>query len=80
MPLDEPITNHMTNIKFRHLLEVNHWERKIFDTIDQWLERPGVLVKEGSSIDATIIEAPSASKNKLKQRDPNMHQIKKANQ
>ena len=42
--------------------------------------RVGGLVKEGSSIDATIIDAPSSTKNKLKQRDPDMHRTKKGNQ
>ena len=80
LSLDKSIPDHTTIMKFRHLLEMHHLGRKIFDTINQWLEESGVLVKEGSSIDATIIEAPSSTKNKLKLRDPDMHQTKKGNQ
>lgn len=67
-------------MNFRHLLERHYLGRKIFETINQWLEESGVLVKEGSSIDDTIIDAPSSTKNKLNQRGPEMHQTKKGNQ
>jgi len=66
-------------MKFRHLLERHPLGRKILDAINQWLEESRGLVKKGSSIDATIIEAPSSTKNKLKLRDPDIHQTKKGN-
>jgi len=80
LSLDQSIPDHTTIMNFRHLLERHCLGRQIFETINQWLEESGVLVKEGSSIDATIIEAPSSTKNKLNQRDPEMHQTKKGNQ
>jgi IS5 family transposase len=53
---------------------------QIFETINKWLKQSGGVVKEGSSIEATIIEAPSSTKNKFNQRDPELHQTKKGNQ
>jgi IS5 family transposase len=67
-------------MNFRHLLKKHDLGGKIFDAINQFLEDSGVLMKEGSSIDATIIEAPSSTKNKLNKRGPEMHQTKKGNQ
>lgn len=80
LSLDRAIPDHTTVMKFRHLLEKNNLGRQIFDTINQYLEESGLLLKEWSSIDATIIEAPCSIKNKLNQRDPDMHQTKKGNQ
>lgn len=80
LSLDRSIPDHTTIMNFRHLLEKHDLGRKIFDAINQFLEDSGVLMKEGSSIDATIIEAPSSTKNKLNKRDPEMHQTKKGNQ
>ena len=80
LSLDLSIPDHTTIMNIHHLLERHFLGRQIFETINQWLEQSGVLVKEGSSIDATIIEAPSSTKNKLNQRDPQMHQTKKGNQ
>ena len=58
LSLDQSIPDHTTIMNFRHLLERHYLGHKIFEKINQWLEESGVLVKEGSSIDATIIEAP----------------------
>lgn len=80
LSLDQAIPDHTTVMKFRHLLEKHALGRQIFDAINQYLEESGLLMKEGSSIDATIIEAPCSTKNKLNQRDPDMHQTKKGNQ
>jgi len=80
LSLDRAIPDHTTVMKFRHLLEKHYLGRQIFDAIHQYLEDSGLLMKEGSSIDATIIEAPSSTKSKLNQRDPEMHQTKKGNQ
>ena len=80
LSLDKSIPDHTTIMKFRHLLEKHYLGRQIFDAINQFLEESGLLMKEGSSIDATILEAPSSTKNKNNQRDPEMHQTKKGNQ
>lgn len=80
LSLDKSIPDHTTIMKFRHLLEKHCLGRQIFDAINQFLEESGLLMKEGSSIDATILEAPSSTKNKNNQRDPEMHQTKKGNQ
>ena len=80
LSLDNPIPDHSTILKFRHLLERHNLARKIFDEVSDWLAEAGVLVKEGSLMDATIIEAPSSTKNKTGERDPEMHQTKKGNE
>ena len=80
LSLDKSIPDHTTIMKFRHLLEKHYLGRQIFDAINQFLEESGLLMKEGSSIDATILEAPSSTKNKNNQRDPEIHQTKKGNQ
>jgi IS5 family transposase len=48
-------------------------------TINRWLAEAGVMMTQGTLVDATIIEAPSSTRNK-QQRDPEMHQTKKGNQ
>ena len=80
LSLDGAIPDHTTIMNFRHLLERHHLARKIFNEINAWLSDAGVLVKEGTLLDATIIEAPSSTKNKAGERDPEMHQTKKGNQ
>lgn len=80
LSLDCAIPDHTTIMNFRHLLERHGLARKIFDEVSTWLSEAGVLVKEGTLLDATIIEAPSSTKNKSGERDPEMHQTKKGNQ
>lgn len=80
LSLDKPIPDHSTILKFRHLLERHGLARKIFSEVSNWLTEAGVLIKEGTLMDATIIEAPSSTKNKAGERDPEMHQTKKGNQ
>jgi len=82
LSLDKAITDHTTILKFRHLLERHDLARQVFQEMNQWLSEAGILLKEGSLIDATIIEAPSSTKNKMGERDrnvgpPEMHQTKK---
>lgn len=67
-------------MNFRHLLEQHQLGRSVFEPINQWLSERGVLMKQGTLVDATIIEAPSSTKNKTNQRDPEMHQTKKGNE
>ncbi|WP_207064101.1 IS5 family transposase [Motiliproteus sp. SC1-56] len=80
LSLDKAIPDHTTIMNFRHLLERQGLSRKIFEEVSAWLSEAGVLVKEGTLMDATIIEAPSSTKNKSGERDPEMHQTKKGNQ
>ncbi|MGI9281469.1 MAG: IS5 family transposase, partial [Endozoicomonas sp.] len=80
LSLDQPIPDHSTILHFRHLLENHKLGRKIFHEINEWLGSSGIVLKEGTLVDATIIEAPTSTKNKEDQRDPEMHQTKKGNQ
>ncbi len=79
LSLDKPIPDHTTIMNFRHLLERHGLGRQIFEEVNSWLTEAGVLVKEGTLMDATIIEAPNSTKNKTGERDPEMHQTKKGN-
>ena len=69
-----------TLLKFRHLLEEHDIGRQIFDDIRERLQAVGLMMQGGSIVDATIIQAPSSTKNASKTRDPEMHQTKKGNQ
>ncbi len=78
LPLDKAIPNHTTIMNFRHLLEKHKRTRKLFQTVNQWRSDCGVMMTQGTLADATIIQAPSSTKNKKNERDPDMHKIKKA--
>lgn len=80
LSLKKAIPDHSTILKFRHLLEKHGLARQIFDEVNQWLSEAGVLLKEGSLIDVTIIKAPSSTKNHSGGRGPEMHQAKKGYQ
>ncbi len=69
-----------TVCKFRHLLEKHKLGEKLFAAVTAFLRKNGVKVSTGTIVDATIISAPSSTKNIDKQRDPEMHQTKKGNQ
>ena len=69
-----------TLLKFRHLLQANDLTRSLFDEINAYLAEHGLLMRAGTIVDATIITAPSSTKNETKSRDPDMHQTKKGNQ
>jgi IS5 family transposase len=69
-----------TLLKFRHLLEANGLTKKIFDTINGHLAEKGLMMREGTIVDATLIAAPPSTKNKDGKRDPEMHQSKKGNE
>ena len=66
--------------KFRHLLERRGIGKLIFAEINAHLQHCGIKVSTGTIVDASIIHAPSSTKNQDKQRDPEMHQTKKGNQ
>ena len=80
LSLDKSIPDHTTIMNFRHLPEHKKLARKIFKEVNQWLTEAGVLLKEGTLVDATIIEAPTSTKNRSGERDAEMHQTKKGNQ
>ena len=69
-----------TLLKFRRLLETHQLTQKIFAAINQHLSAKGLLLKEGTIVDATLIAAPPSTKNREGKRDPEMHQSKKGNQ
>ncbi|WP_414828925.1 IS5 family transposase [Alteromonas sp. H39] len=80
LSLDKAIPDRTTIMNFRHLLEKHKLTRKLFKTVNQWLSDCGVILTLGTLLDATIIEAPSSTKNKKNKRDPDMHQTKKGNE
>jgi IS5 family transposase len=69
-----------TILRFRHLLEQHDLGGEILMTVNRYLETKGIRISTGTIVDATIIAAPSSTKNSKKERDPAMHQIKKGNQ
>ena len=69
-----------TILRFRHLLERHQLAPQVLATINAGLAHQGLLLKTGTVVDATIIAAPSSTKNSSGERDPEMHQTKKGNQ
>ena len=78
--LREAAPDATTLLKFRRLLEQHDLMRCIFETINASLAQKGLLLREGTIVDATLIAAPPSVKNRDKARDPAMHQTKKGNQ
>jgi IS5 family transposase len=76
----EQVPDATTVLHFRHWLESHELTKVLFDEIGAMLEERGLLMRQGTIVDATIIAAPSSTKNKEKARDPEMHQTKKGNQ
>lgn len=76
----ESVPDATTLLKFRRLLAGNDLTRALFDEINAHLAEQGLLMRAGTIVDATIIAAPSSTKNEAKARDPEMHQTKKGNQ
>ncbi len=76
----EPAPDETTILRFRHLLEKHDLGKTLFEAVGQHLQSLGKKVSGGTIVDATIINAPSSTKNKDGQRDPEMHQTKKGNQ
>jgi IS5 family transposase len=76
----EPVPDETTVMRFRHLLEEHALGAKIFEEVGHILQRRGLRLSKGTIVDATIIAAPSSTKNAEGKRDPEMHQTKKGNQ
>jgi transposase, IS5 family len=76
----EPVPDETTICKFRHLLEEHGLGGEMLETVNLHLESKGVRITTGTIVDATIIHAPSSTKNREQKRDPEMHQTKKGNQ
>jgi transposase, IS5 family len=76
----EPVPDETTVCKFRHLLEQHHLGRQIFEQVGRHLQDQGLKVSSGTIVDATIISAPSSTKNESGERDPEMKQTRKGNQ
>jgi transposase, IS5 family len=69
-----------TLLKFRRLLETNDLCKGLFTAINADLTARGLMMRAGTLVDATLLAAPASTKNKAKQRDPEMHQTRKGNQ
>ena len=78
--MEEQVPDATTLLKFRHLLEKHNICEALFKDIVERLDAAGLMMRGGTIVDATIISAPSSTKNKEGQRDPEMHQTKKGNQ
>jgi len=76
----EGVPDATTLLKFRRLLETHDLCKGLFAAINADLTARGLLLREGTLVDATLIAAPPSTKNQAKQRDPEMHQTKKGNQ
>ena len=75
----DPVPDETTILNFRHYLEEHHLTEKIFEKTKQYLSDKGLMLREGTIVDATIINAPPSTKNESRTRDPEMKQAKKGN-
>jgi transposase, IS5 family len=76
----EPVPDETTVCNFRHLLEEYNLGEEILGTVNLHLQAKGVRITTGTIVDATIIHAPSSTKNRDQSRDPEMHQTRKGKQ
>ena len=75
--LTESVPDETTVCNFRNLLLEHNLFKKILSTINEHLEKKGLLMKEGTAVDATLIAAPSSTKNQSRKRDPEMSSTQK---
>lgn len=75
----EPAPDETTILNFRHLLEQHDLGRSILKIVNEYLALCGIRIATGTIVDATIVHAPSSTKNASGERDPEMHQVKKGN-
>ena len=78
--LQGPLPDETTILNFRHLVEKHELGAGLFEEINRHLESQGLRLQEGTIVDASIIAAPSSTKNRSAARDPEMHQTKKGNE
>lgn len=76
---DDVVPDESTILRFRHLLEKHKLTEAMFEKINGVLEEKGLLLRSGTIVDATMIAAPSSTKNSTQSRDPEMRQAKKGN-
>ena len=76
----EPLPDESTILRFRHKLEEHKLADKMLATVNDILRDKGLMMRSGTVVDATLIAAPSSTKNSSGERDPEMHQTKKGNQ
>ena len=76
----EGVPDATTLLRFRRLLEENSLQEAMLSLVNARLDRAGLLMRGGSIVDASIVEAPSSTKNARGERDPEMHQTKKGGQ
>lgn len=74
------VPDETTILNFRHLLEKHKLTQQMFEKTNRYLTEKGLLLREGTIVDATIINAPSSTKNRENTRDPEMHSTRKGNQ
>jgi IS5 family transposase len=75
-----PVPDESTILQFRHLLEKHELGGAMLNAVNQYLESRGIRITTGTIVDATIIHAPSSTKNRTGERDPEMHQTRKGKQ
>lgn len=78
--MNDSVPDETTLCNFRHLLEEHELNKLFFEAINRVMVESGHIMKGGTIVDATIIDAPSSTKNEEKKRDPEMHSTKKGNQ
>ena len=76
----EPAPDETTICKFRHLMERHNLGDRLFGLVNVYLAENGLKVNRGTIVDASIIDAPSSTKNRKKERDPEMHSTRKGRQ
>jgi len=73
----DPIPDETTILNFRRLLEENQLQERLFYSMNKQLSKQGLIMKQGTIVDATIVRSPSSTKNSEKKRDPEMSSTKK---
>lgn len=74
---NEPVQDETTICKFRHLLEAHDLGQRLFESVSEHIQAKGLRMSEGTIMDATIISAPSSTKNNTKTRGPEMRAYQK---
>lgn len=74
--ISDRISDEVTILSFRYLLEENKLGEQIFETVKSYLNERGLAMKQSTIIDATLIASPKSTKNKDGKRHPDMHQTK----